>query len=148
MIGAKAQIIIKGNISDIQTNQPIEGVSIRLLPSGKMSISDAAGNFVFRGIKELPSELIFTSIGFAKKTISFGEFKKDNYRIAMTPEQVELSNVTISAHAGEQYKPISRTDIAMRGVNNSQEVLRIIPGLVIGQHQGGGKAEQIFFAWL
>src|SRR5262249_42282548 len=34
--------------------------------------------------------------------------------------------------------------IAMRGVNNSQEVLRIIPGIVIGQHQGGGKAEQIF----
>ena len=32
----------------------------------------------------------------------------------------------------------------MRGVNNSQEVLRIIPGIVIGQHQGGGKAEQIF----
>ena len=32
LIGAKAQIIIKGNISDIQTNQPIEGVSIRLLP--------------------------------------------------------------------------------------------------------------------
>ncbi len=32
----------------------------------------------------------------------------------------------------------------MRGVNNSQEILRIIPGIVIGQHQGGGKAEQIF----
>ena len=32
----------------------------------------------------------------------------------------------------------------MRGVTNSQEVLRIVPGLFIGQHQGGGKAEQIF----
>jgi hypothetical protein len=50
----------------------------------------------------------------------------------------------VIANAGDQYKPISRTDIAMRGVNNSQEVLRIIPGIVIGQHQGGGKAEQIF----
>jgi outer membrane receptor for Fe3+-dicitrate len=29
-------------------------------------------------------------------------------------------------------------------VNNSQEVLRMVPGLFIGQHQGGGKAEQIF----
>lgn len=46
--------------------------------------------------------------------------------------------------AGDRFKPISRTDIAMRGVNNSQEVLRIIPGIVIGQHQGSGKAEQIF----
>jgi len=32
----------------------------------------------------------------------------------------------------------------MRGVNNSQEILRLVPGLFIGQHQGGGKAEQIF----
>ena len=32
----------------------------------------------------------------------------------------------------------------MRGINNSQEVLRLIPGLFIGQHAGGGKAEQIF----
>ena len=52
--------------------------------------------------------------------------------------------LVITANAGDIYKPISRTDIEMRGVNNSQEVLRIIPGIVIGQHQGGGKAEQIF----
>jgi outer membrane cobalamin receptor len=32
----------------------------------------------------------------------------------------------------------------MRGINNSQEVLRMVPGLFIGQHAGGGKAEQIF----
>ena len=29
-------------------------------------------------------------------------------------------------------------------INNSQEVLRMVPGLFIGQHAGGGKAEQIF----
>ena len=43
-----------------------------------------------------------------------------------------------------RYHIISQADIAMRGFSNSQEVLRIIPGLFIGQHQGGGKAEQIF----
>ena len=32
----------------------------------------------------------------------------------------------------------------MRGVINSQEILRIIPGVVIGQHPDGGKAEEIF----
>jgi outer membrane receptor for Fe3+-dicitrate len=29
-------------------------------------------------------------------------------------------------------------------VNSSQEILRKVPGLFIGQHAGGGKAEQIF----
>ena len=32
----------------------------------------------------------------------------------------------------------------MRDVTNSQEVLRLVPGLFIGQHAGGGKAEQLF----
>ena len=32
----------------------------------------------------------------------------------------------------------------MRPVNTSQDVLRIVPGLFIAQHAGGGKAEQIF----
>ena len=55
-----------------------------------------------------------------------------------------LEDIIVVANSGNIYKPISKTDIEMRGVNNSQEVLRIIPGIVIGQHQGGGKAEQIF----
>jgi hypothetical protein len=39
---------------------------------------------------------------------------------------------------------ISKLDVKIRGINNAQEVLRIVPGLFIGQHAGGGKAEQIF----
>lgn len=35
-------------------------------------------------------------------------------------------------------------DIKIRPINNSQEVLRSVPGLFIGQHAGGGKAEQLF----
>jgi outer membrane cobalamin receptor len=32
----------------------------------------------------------------------------------------------------------------LRPINTSQDVLRIVPGLFIAQHAGGGKAEQIF----
>ena len=32
----------------------------------------------------------------------------------------------------------------MRAINNTQEALRLVPGLFIGQHAGGGKAEQMF----
>ena len=38
----------------------------------------------------------------------------------------------------------SKIDLHTYPVNSSQEVLRKVPGLVIGQHAGGGKAEQIF----
>jgi len=39
---------------------------------------------------------------------------------------------------------ISNIDLQTNPVNNSQELLRKVPGLFIGQHAGGGKAEQIF----
>ena len=55
-----------------------------------------------------------------------------------------LPSVTVSRSPGQQLSAISKTDIAARKLNNSQEVLRIVPGLFIGQHAGGGKAEQIF----
>lgn len=39
---------------------------------------------------------------------------------------------------------ISMIDLHVNPVNSSQEILRKVPGLIIGQHAGGGKAEQIF----
>jgi outer membrane cobalamin receptor len=39
---------------------------------------------------------------------------------------------------------IGKLDIGLRPTQNSQEILRMVPGLFIGQHAGGGKAEQIF----
>src|SRR5437868_12789542 len=86
---------------------------------------------------------MINTIGYAAQTFAIADSKK-NIAVSITPIQIQLQDVTVIANAGDQYKPISKTDIAMRGVNNSQEVLRIIPGIVIGQHQGGGKAEQIF----
>ena len=37
-----------------------------------------------------------------------------------------------------------KLDLQNTPVNSSQEILRKVPGLFIGQHAGGGKAEQIF----
>ena len=55
-----------------------------------------------------------------------------------------MNAVKVALNPGDQYKPISKIDIKMRDITNSQEVLRLVPGFFIGQHAGGGKAEQIF----
>ncbi|MFZ1800223.1 MAG: TonB-dependent receptor [Chitinophagaceae bacterium] len=130
-----------GFVVDSATNQPIEGVIINLLPSGKTTVTNTTGKFEFKN--QTGTDLRVISIGYTTKDISISNFK-NNSVIQLSPGQAQLENVVIVAGNGNQFKPISKTDIAMRGVNNSQEVLRIIPGIVIGQHQGGGKAEQIF----
>ncbi len=138
-----AQQNIAGNITDATTNQPIEGCTITLLPSNKIAITDARGHFNFRDTYTSTDQLSISSIGYAQQNISISDFQK-NKTIAIMPKRVALEDVTVVNNAGNQFKPICKTDIAMRGITNSQEVLRIVPGIVIGQHQGGGKAEQIF----
>lgn len=37
-------------------------------------------------------------------------------------------------------------DLELRPTNTPSDVMRLTPGLIIGQHHGGGKADQILFA--
>ena len=139
-----AQTTLKGNIIDATSKQPLEGVSVMLMPGRITAMTDQAGNFNFRHIQSTLDNIVISSIGYETKTLSLADLKSQDFHIAITSQSIALSTVTVSTKAGDQYRPISKTDLALRGVNNSQEILRIIPGIVIAQHQGGGKAEQIF----
>ncbi|MEP6514434.1 MAG: TonB-dependent receptor plug domain-containing protein, partial [Parafilimonas sp.] len=142
-VPAIAQVVIRGSIIDIKTNQPVDGATVTLLPLKTSVITDITGKFSFKGNYQNIDKIQVNSIGYGIQVFPLEALEKDS-RLYVAQRQVQLEDVIIVSNAGEQYKPISETDIAMRGVNNSQEVLRIIPGIVIGQHQGGGKAEQIF----
>jgi hypothetical protein len=142
-IAGKAQFL-KGTVIDSESNQPLEGITVTVLPVKNTTVTDQFGNFSFKKIDKANDQISVSSIGYESKSITINDFKKANSKIRLSSQDVELKSVVISSRSGDQYKVISKTDIAMRGVNNSQEVLRIIPGIVIGQHQGGGKAEQIF----
>ena len=143
-ISTQAQNTIKGRIIDAASKQPLAGITVLLLPGKNAGITDELGNFSLKKDNTPGQVLQVSSIGYEIKRIPVQELATNSNTISLKSQTVELKEVTISAHAGDQYKIISKTDIAMRGVTNSQEVLRIIPGIVIGQHQGGGKAEQIF----
>lgn len=143
-IAGICQVTVKGILIDSNTKLPVEGATISLLPAKVSQVTDTRGGFMFKGKYDPSTSIMINNIGYGSKNFSVADLKKNNDILAISPKQVQLQDIVIVAGAGDQYKPISRTDIAMRGVNNSQEVLRIIPGIVIGQHQGGGKAEQIF----
>lgn len=63
---------------------------------------------------------------------------------------VEMDRATISIDAVEiqpdinALRLITDIDLKSNSINSSQDILRQVPGLFIGQHAGGGKAEQIF----
>ncbi len=134
---------LTGIVLEKATAVPIEGATITLSPSGQRTVTDERGHFSFK-TKSTVSQLAITSIGHETTVLTTEDLQKSNGIVSLAATTIQLNNVTVSAGAGEQYRPISKLDIKMRGINNSQEVLRMVPGLFIGQHAGGGKAEQIF----
>ena len=84
-----------------------------------------------------------SGVGYRTKTIQLNP-GGGLLHIKLSGQEIQLTDVVISAHNGNPYKIISEADLKMRAISNSQEALRLVPGLFIGQHQGGGKAEQIF----
>jgi len=134
---------ISGTVVESKTHLPVEGATLTLLPSGETLLSDERGKFVFKYSSALTG-IEANAIGHETATLTMRQFTKATNIITLVPKIIQLSEVTVATGAGEQFKPISKLDIKMRGINNSQEVLRMVPGLFIGQHAGGGKAEQIF----
>lgn len=128
---------------DGKTRQPLESVSVTLLPAQLTAVTDERGYFIFADIRTPVGSVRVSSIGYATRVIAMADLGRQPL-LALYPEKVQLKEITVITRSGKEHQTISKTDIRMRAVNNSQEVLRLVPGLFIGQHQGGGKAEQIF----
>ncbi|WP_300602159.1 TonB-dependent receptor [Niabella sp.] len=133
---------ITGTLKDSSTHHTIAGATIVRKPAGLSDISDAGGKFSFR-VSGGSDTLHISALGFQPRAIPLSSIR-NGQTIFLQPQAVQLADVVITSNTTNPYKAISETDIRLRGVSNSQEVLRIVPGLFIGQHQGGGKAEQIF----
>lgn len=109
-------------------------------------ISDENGFVNLTNLPENTSSITINCIGYQTKKIIVAALNSKEESIIYLQQKVSsLSEVTINASSNKGiFKTISDLDIHLRPINNSQEVLRIVPGLFIGQHAGGGKAEQIF----
>lgn len=84
--------------------------------------------------------LTITALGFKKKTqVVDGSEKK----IILASSSINIEEIVISKK-NNAISQIMKLDLQNSPVNSSQEILRKVPGLFIGQHAGGGKAEQIF----
>lgn len=143
-----AQNSVKGiYIVNNETKVPLQDVTIQSPDANLNALSDENG---FVDLKKIPSstqQITISCIGFQTETITLSEIAfQDNMAIVgLTPKISSLQEIKVIASSNKGiFKTISDLDIHLRPIINSQEVLRIVPGLFIGQHAGGGKAEQIF----
>ncbi len=64
-------------------------------------------------------------------------------QIVLQEMEIQLDQVVVSNEM-KALNVLTDIDLSTNPVDNSQELLQNLPGLFIGQHAGGGKAEQIF----
>lgn len=84
--------------------------------------------------------LVITHIAHSATRLVAG---KDSLKIILKTAPLQLNDVSVSSTV-RHLNVLSNIDIRTNPVSSSQELLRKVPGLFIGQHAGGGKAEQIF----
>ena len=133
-----AQSTITGRIVDSVTNEPIEGAVLQT--RSKITTSGKDGSFSLN----VPGEEAITvsAIGYASQELTPSS---SSIIVPLSRAAFNLKELVISAgNANKVHATISKIDLNQRPVNSAQEFLRYVPGLFIAQHQGGGKAEQIF----
>jgi hypothetical protein len=133
------------------TKTPISSVLISNLENSFQVNSDENGFVNLQNFSSENQKIYVSGIGYEKEEFDLNSIKKEkNFGyIFLNPKIVRIEEVQLKSSVKNNiFQTISDLDIHLRPINNSQEILRSVPGLFIGQHAGGGKAEQLFIAVL
>lgn len=133
---------LNGTISS-EDGKPLEGVGVYNKTTGGYTYSNVSGYFELDDIS-VGDLIIFNSLGYKNQEITISESQLDaTIDIIMVESAVSLDQVVLVSKVNALTQFVN-VDVKANPVKSSQEILRKVPGLIIGQHAGGGKAEQIF----
>jgi hypothetical protein len=158
---------ITGRVID-QTELLVPGVSVELLASGAAdhikTLTGDDGLFRFENVQPGPAEVTFRLINFGtirrNVVVTAGSTTTVNVMLVVTASAdititapltfrnlAELddpaANIVGVARAGSE-GAITSAQLQTRPINRAAEVLETVPGMVISQHSGEGKAPQYY----
>ncbi|ALJ00508.1 TonB-dependent receptor [Rufibacter tibetensis] len=140
------EVSIKGVVYSKITNTPLEGAIVSITQLEKTSVTDRFGKYAFHNLKAGEYEVKVSYLGFLQEvqTVSVTSGIPAVLTTHLETSNLELQEVSVVAKRENPLQLISAVDAQLRPIHNAQEMLRMVPGLIIAQHAGGGKAEQIF----
>jgi outer membrane receptor protein involved in Fe transport len=139
---------ICGSVIDAK-NMSLIGVNIRIKNSLIGTTTDLNGKYQLKNIQIGTYELVFSFIGYETITrqVEVKENLTDTVNVTLEESVIGLNEVTVQGIrpiSAASSKEIRAIDMQLKPFRTSQDMLLMVPGLFIAQHQGGGKAEQIF----
>jgi outer membrane receptor protein involved in Fe transport len=139
---------LRGTVVDSLSGQPLPGVSVGLVGQPSATSTDALGQFQLSKLAGGTYTLRLAALGYRATTqsLTLAASGTRNLTLALATASLNLAEVTVSQprDPNQTLAAISHIDQTLRPLNSAQDLLRLIPGLFIAQHAGGGKAEQIF----
>jgi len=145
---AQRPAALRGTVTDSLSGQPLAGVRVGLLGQPGGTATDALGQFRLAGLAAGTYRVQLGALGYRLKTseITLVAGETRGLTAALATTNLNLAEVTVSQlrDPNQTLAAISHIDQTLRPLNSAQDLLRLVPGLFIAQHAGGGKAEQIF----
>jgi hypothetical protein len=141
-----AQGSLSGRVQEENSSQPLTGAYVSLKGTTFVSISNEEGLFQFSTLPAGSYTVEVSFIGYTTQTQSavVRDREKTELTISLPVGAIELGDVVITANPELAINVLAPVDMQLRPTVTSQDILRMVPGLFIAQHAGGGKAEQIF----
>ena len=139
-IVSKAQTV-KGFVMD--NSQPLENAYVYNQNSKQHSHTNQLGQFVISETK-VGDSLTIGLLGYQKQSVLLTEALLSESLIINLDTKAFLLDELVLTEPVNVINSMVKIDLATSPINSSQEILRKVPGLIIGQHAGGGKAEQLF----
>ena len=133
---------ISGTVTG-EDQQPLEGIGVYNKTTGSYTFTNLAGYYELDDVSS--GDLIFFyGLGYESQEISISESQLDaTVNLELKESAVSLDQVVLVSKVNALSKFVN-IDVQTNPVKSAQEILQKVPGLIIGQHAGGGKAEQIF----
>ncbi|MFY8097690.1 MAG: TonB-dependent receptor [Flavobacterium sp.] len=130
---------IEGEIKNSKS-KPIENAILLNINSHTHFHTDESGKFILENTK-VGDTIRISKLGFLEKKIPI--LSMQHLSIQLEDKIFSIEELIVQKNI-KSFQTIAEIDLKTNPVNSSQELLRKVPGLFIGQHAGGGKAEQIF----
>ncbi|WP_431210048.1 iron-sulfur cluster repair di-iron protein [Puia sp. P3] len=151
---SSAQTMVHGRVVDRDTKEPLEFAEVRDRTGGS-ALTDRDGRFPLP-VHGSGDSLEVSYVGYRAVCVCVAECCDDpaccrggvcqhGMELALGRQGLDLKSVTIVPAPNASFHTISQVDLYLRPVNSAQDLMRLVPGLFLGQHQGGGLAEHIFY---
>lgn len=134
---------LRGHVAE-RNKQPVPDASIILVGTDGSSTTDIHGDYRITGLAAGEYTVRIAALGFAPLQEQVRIDGDTRLELELESTAIDLKEVRVSSGSDRTTTSvISAIDRDLRPVQTAQDLLKMVPGLFIAQHAGGGKAEQI-----